>query len=66
MDSEGPIPASTPEEDAASAVRQWLVENPSPDAGRVRISMITRPSWSIGKVIRRLTCSKSWRLSRCR
>lgn len=37
MDSEGSIPASTPEEDAASAVRQWLAENPRPNAGSVRI-----------------------------
>ncbi|MFG1819822.1 hypothetical protein ACGFIF_39110 [Kribbella sp. NPDC049174] len=37
MDFEGPIPASTPAEDAASAVTQWLVENHSPDAGKVRI-----------------------------
>jgi hypothetical protein len=40
MDPQGPVPGevqSTPEEDAASAVRQWLVENPRPDAGKVRI-----------------------------
>lgn len=39
-DPQGPVAGEfqpTPEEDAASAVMRWLVENPSPDAGKVRI-----------------------------
>jgi hypothetical protein len=68
-DPEGLVPGEvqpTPEEDAAHAVMRWLTQNPDTNAGSVRILDDHKTVVVIGKAILRLSCSNSWRVSRCR